>query len=75
MLLRNSIDCEEDLDIDVFRCEAPIRVLHEIEGSIMAIVDVSVDSDKRPQVDKVSAIGSAVLASCVNDYEDCVFNS
>ena len=63
---------KEDLDIDVFRCEAPIRVLHEIEGSIIVVVDVSVDSDKRPQVDKISAIGSSLLASCVNDYEDCV---
>jgi hypothetical protein len=63
---------KEDLDIDVFRCDAPIRVLHEIEGSIMVVADVSVDSDKRPQVDKISAIGSSLLASCVNDYEDCV---
>lgn len=63
---------KEDLDIDVFRCEAPIRVLHEIEGSIMVVVDVSVDSDKRPQVDKISAVGSNVLVTCVNDYEDCI---
>ena len=63
---------KEDLDIDVFRCEAPIRVLHEIEGSIMVVVDVSVDANKRPQVDKISAVGSNVLATCVNDYEDCI---
>lgn len=63
---------KEDLDIDVFRCEAPIRVLHEIEGSIMVVVDISVDANKRPQVDKISAVGSAVLATCVNDYEDCI---
>lgn len=63
---------KEDLDIDVFRCDAPIRVLHEIEGSIIVVVDISVDADKRPQVDKISAVGSSLLASCVNDYEDCI---
>lgn len=63
---------KEDLDIDVFRCEAPIRVLHEIEGSIVVVVDISVDADKRPQVDKIYAVGSNVLATCVNDYEDCI---
>ena len=65
---------KEDLDIDVFRCNTPVRVLHEIEGSMIALVDISVDANKRPQVDKISAVGSNILANCVtiNDYEDCI---
>lgn len=63
---------KEELDIDVFRCEAPVNVLHEIEGSIIALVDISVDANKRPQIDKISAVGSSILVNCVNDYEDCI---
>ena len=65
---------KEDLDIDVFRCDVPVRVLNEIEGSIIVLVDISVDANKRPQVDKISASGSNILANCVtvNDYEDCI---
>lgn len=60
---------KEDLDIDVFRCEVPINIINEVSGSVSVIVDVSIDSNKDPIVDKIVGIGSDINISCNNNHD------
>ena len=65
---------KEDLDIDVFRCEVPATIINEVDGSVEVVVDVSIDNDKRPQVDKIVGIGSDINISCSNDHKDYILS-
>ena len=71
-IIKKFNDLKEDLDIDVFRCEVPATVINEVDGSVEVVVDVSIDNDKRPQVDKIVGIGSDINISCSNDHKDYI---
>lgn len=63
---------KEDIDVDIFRCEVPVNIVNEVIGSIAVVVDVSIDDNKDPIVDKIVGIGSDINIGCNNDYKDYI---
>jgi hypothetical protein len=63
---------KEDIDIDVFRCEVPVNIVNEVSGKISVVVDVSIDNNKSPRVDKIVGIGSTIDINCNNNHKDYI---
>lgn len=68
----NNLKHDLDIDVDVFRCEVPVNIINEVSGGITVIVDVAIDNDKSPRINKIVGIGSTVDINCNNNHNEYI---